>query len=112
MDYRLHDIWALESLNGNDISLTHGIERPYMEINSATGEFMGTTSCNQMRGKVFFEPGLLRFQDIATTRKMCPGNLEADFLKALQSSIHYRLENSRLCLTNPNGVELVFRKVD
>jgi heat shock protein HslJ len=112
MDYRLHDIWALESLGGNGVTLPEGTERPNMELNSTTREFTGSTSCNRMRGKVFFEPGLLRFSDIATTRKMCPGSLEADFLKALQSSMHYRLENNRLYLTNPQGVALVFRKVD
>lgn len=112
MDYRLHDIWALESLNGIEISISEGLERPYMELNSTTGEFMGTTSCNQMRGKVFFEPGLLRFKDIITTRKMCPGGLEAEFLDALESTVHYSLGDSRLHLTHPNGNSLVFRKVD
>lgn len=112
MDYRLHDIWALESLNETEISIPEGLERPHMEIDTRTNEFMGTTSCNQMRGKVFFEPGLLRFNDVITTRKMCPGTLESDFLKALQSTIHYSLGDNRLRLTNPNGTSVVFRKTD
>jgi heat shock protein HslJ len=73
---------------------------------------MGSASCNQMRGSLFFEPGLLRFHDILTTRKMCPGGLEAEFLKTLRSTIDYKLEEGRLTLTNPNGAQLVFRKVD
>ncbi|MGB5316991.1 MAG: META domain-containing protein [Robiginitalea sp.] len=112
MDYRLHDIWALESLNGEEITLIEGLERPTLEINSRNYTFMGSTSCNQMRGAVFYEPGLLRFNKVITTRKMCPGGLEAAFLKALQSTIHYELGDRRLRLTNPNGAELVFRKVD
>ncbi len=112
MEYRLHDIWALESLNGDVITLAEGLERPYFEIDSRKSAFMGSTSCNQMRGTLFFEPGLLRFNEVLTTRKMCPGGLEAEFLKTLQSTIHYKLENGRLTLTNPSGAELVFRKVD
>jgi heat shock protein HslJ/uncharacterized membrane protein len=112
MDYRLHDIWALETLNGKAIVVSEGLERPYLEINSRTNAFMGTASCNQMRGKVFFEPGLLRFTEVITTRKLCPGNLESQFLEALQSSIHYTLGDNRLRLTNPNGVEVVFKKID
>jgi heat shock protein HslJ/uncharacterized membrane protein len=112
MDYRLHDIWALESLNGNEVSVPEGLERPVMEINHKTGEFIGSASCNRMGGKVFFEPGLLRFTNVITTRKMCPGNLEAEFLKALQSTTRYTLGDNRLRLTNPSGTELIFRKVD
>jgi heat shock protein HslJ/uncharacterized membrane protein len=112
MDYRLHDIWALESLNGKAIEVEEGLQRPYLEINSRTSAFMGTASCNEMRGEVFFEPGLLRFTEVITTRKMCPGNLESEFLKMLQSTIYYSLGDNRLRLTNPNGVEVVFKKVD
>jgi heat shock protein HslJ/uncharacterized membrane protein len=112
LDYRLHDIWALESLNGEEVSVMEGLERPYFEIDSRNASFMGSASCNQMRGSLFFEPGLLRFHDILTTRKMCPGGLEAEFLKTLRSTIDYKLEEGRLTLTNPNGAQLVFRKVD
>jgi heat shock protein HslJ len=112
MEYRLHDIWALESLNGQRITVSEGLKRPYFEIDSQNASFMGSASCNQMRGSLFFEPGLLRFNDIRTTRKMCPGMLEAEFLKTLQSTIHYKMGDGRLTLTNPNGAELVFRKVD
>ena len=112
LDYRLHDIWVLESLNGKGIAVPEGRELPHMEINRESNEFLGTTSCNQMRGKLFFEPELLRFTDVITTRKMCPGPLEAEFLKALQSTIHYTLGENRLRLSNPNGVEMVFKKVD
>jgi len=112
LDYRLHDIWALESLNGEEVSVMEGLERPYLEIDSRNSSFLGSASCNQMHGSLFFEPGLLRFNDISTTRKMCPGGLEAEFLKTLQSTIHYKIGEGRLTLTNPNGAELVFRKVD
>lgn len=68
-------------MTGEEDSIMEGLERPYLEIDSQNAKFMGSASCNQMRGSLFFEPGLLRFGDIPTTRKMCPGGLEAEFLK-------------------------------
>jgi heat shock protein HslJ len=113
-DPRLHDIWVLEKLNGEKATLDHFMkELPNLEINSSTNQFMGFAGCNRMNGKVFFERRLLRFNNVITTRMACgPNNKENEFLKALQSTTTYKVENMRLTLTNPSGVEVVFRKVD
>ena len=113
-DPRLHDIWVLEKLNGEKASLDHFMKNlPNLEINSTTNQFMGFAGCNRMNGKVFFENGLLRFNNVITTEMACgPNNKENEFLKALQSTTTYKVENMRLTLTNPSGVEVVFRKVD
>lgn len=113
-DFRLHDIWVLEKLNGKTVSTTDFIkELPNLEINSTTNNFMGFAGCNRMNGTIFFERGLLRFTNIITTRMGCPGNnKESEFLKALQSTTSYKVENMRLTLSNPSGEKLVFKKVD
>ncbi len=113
-DARLHDIWVLEKLKGKDVSPADFMkEIPQLEINSTTNNFMGYSGCNRMNGTIFFEHGLVRFTNITTTRMACPGNnKEAEFLKALQSTTAYKVENLRLTLSNPNGELLVFRKVD
>jgi len=113
-DSRLHDIWVLEQLNGQKVSLTDfSKELPNLEINSTTNKFMGFAGCNRMNGTIFFERGLLRFTNVITTRMACgPTNKENEFLKTLQSTNNYKVENMRLTLTNPSGVELVFKKVD
>ena len=113
-DSRLHDIWVLEKLNGETVSLINfNKELPNLEINSSTNQFMGFAGCNRMNGTIFFEKGLLRFSNTITTRMTCgANNKENEFLKALQSTITYKVENMRLTLTNPSGVELVFKKVD
>jgi heat shock protein HslJ len=113
-DSRLHDIWVLEQLNGEKVTLADFTkELPNLEINSSTNKFMGFAGCNRMNGAIFFERGLLRFNNVITTRMMCqPNNKENDFLKALQSTTNYKVENMRLTLTNQSGLELVFRKVD
>jgi len=113
-DSRLHDIWVLEQLNGKKVSLADFTkELPNLEINSSTNKFMGFAGCNSMNGTIFFERGLLRFTNIITTRMFCGGNnKENEFLKALQSTTNYKVENLRLILTNPAGELLVFKKVD
>jgi heat shock protein HslJ/uncharacterized membrane protein len=113
-DPRLHDIWVLEKLNGEKVSLTNFMkELPNLEINSSTNQFMGFAGCNRMNGTIFFEKGLLRFANTITTRMACgENNKENVFLNALQSTTTYKVENLRLTLTNPSGVELVFKKVD
>lgn len=113
-DYRLYDIWVLETLNGNKITTTDfSREFPTLEINTNTNTFMGFAGCNSMNGELFFEKGLLRFTNIVTTRMMCePTNKEADFLLALKRSTAYEIGNNRLTLSNPEGETLVFKKVD
>lgn len=113
-DPRLHDIWVLEKLNGKIVGTTDFLkEVPNLEINSSTNNFLGFAGCNRMNGTIFFERGLLRFTNIITTRMACPGiNKESEFLKTLQSTTSYKVENMRLTLSNPSGEKLVFKKVD
>ena len=113
-DPSLHDIWVLEKLNGNTVNSTDFLkELPNLEINSTTNNFMGFAGCNRINGTIFFERGLLRFTNIITTRMACPSNnKESEFLKALQSTTSYKVENMRLTLSNPSGEKLVFKKVD
>jgi len=113
-DYRLYDIWVLEELNGKTIAKEDfNREFPRMEINATTNRFMGFTGCNQMNGSLFFEKDILRFTKIVTTEMMCePGNKEAEFLKALQSTTAYTIAHNHLELSNPNGTILIFKKID
>ena len=86
---------------------------PFMEVNSATNSFMGFSGCNTMNGKLIFEKGLLRFTDIVGTKMMCgSNNQENTFLKALRSTTTYKIENNRLWLSNPSGLQLNFKKID
>lgn len=113
-DKRLNDIWVLEKLGEETADASWFAEKlPEMEINVAENTLMGYAGCNRMRGSIFWEPGLLRFTNIATTRMACkPENKEAAFLKNLESATTYRIENNRLWLSNPNGPQLVFKKID
>lgn len=113
-DPRLNDIWVLEQV-GEEKADPAWFESqlPEMEINTTENTFMGFAGCNRMRGGIFWEPGVFRFVDIATTRMAChPDNRESDFLENLKRVTSYRIENNRLWLSNPNGLLLVFKKVD
>ena len=113
-DYRLHDIWVLEELNGTKVTEAQfQQELPLMEINASETSFTGFAGCNRMRGRLFSEKDILRFTNIVTTKMMCPPeNREAEFLTALRSSTTFRIENNRLYLSNPDGLRLVFKKID
>lgn len=113
-DYRLHDIWVLEELNGYKVFETDfQKEFPRLEINSTENRFSGFGGCNSITGQIFYEKDLLRFTKVVSTLMACPsGNKEGDFLKALQSTTNYSIENNRLTLSNPSGKLIVFKKVD
>ncbi|WP_343707147.1 META domain-containing protein [Flavobacterium sp.] len=113
-DYRLHDIWVLEELNGYKVFATDfQKEMPRIEINSAENRFSGYGGCNAISGSIFYEKDLLRFTKVISTLMACPqGNKEGEFTKALQSTTTYSIGNNQLILSNPSGKLAVFKKVD
>lgn len=113
-DYRLHDIWVLEELNGYKVFMTDFEKQlPQIEIHAEENSFMGFGGCNTINGKIFFEKGRLRFMNIISTLMACPkGNKEDDFTKALQNTTFYSIKNNRLNLSNASGNLLIFKKVD
>ena len=115
-DYRLHDIWVLEEMNGKTVSKAdfNGKDVPNMEININTNSVSGFSGCNRMTGSLFFEKDVLRFTNLASTRMACPNlNAETEFLKALQSGTSYKIGNNRLYLSNNDQENLlVFKKID
>ncbi len=113
-DYRLHDIWVLEELNGKKISSEDfGKEFPMLEIYASTNKFSGFSGCNRMNGSLFFEKGKLRFINIVSTKMMCD-NLykETEFITTLQNITSYTIGENRLILSNPSGKKLIFKKID
>ena len=113
-DYRLHDIWVLEELNGKKVSLSDfQKEVPRIEIYASENRFMGFCGCNSINGTLFFEKDILRFSNVMSTMMACDtGNYEGEFLKSLQSTTNYSIGNNRLSLSNSSGILLIFRKVD
>lgn len=113
-DYRLHDIWVLEELNGYKVFIAdYQKELPRIEIHAQENKFMGFGGCNSITGTIFYEKDVLRFTKVISTLMACaPGNKEGEFTKALQNVTTYYIGDNRLTLSNPSGKLLVFRKVD
>jgi heat shock protein HslJ/uncharacterized membrane protein len=115
-DYRLHDIWVLEEMDGQAVTKDdfNGRDVPNMEIDIKTNRFSGFAGCNRMTGGLFFEKDLLRFTNAASTKMACPNmDAESAFLKNLQSGTTYKIENNRLYLSNGSQENLlIFKKID
>ena len=116
IDYRLHDIWVLEELNGNKINkedFTNTL--PVIEIfkNLNSYRFSGILGCNRIMSSLFFEREKLRFNSITSTKMMCGNsNKEAELITALESVTTYSIEENRLILSNPSGRKIILKKID
>ena len=115
-DYRLHDIWVLEEMDGQTVTKEdfNGQDVPNMEINVSTNRFSGFSGCNRMTGSIFYEKDVLRFTQVAGTKMACQGmDKESEFLKNLQSGTQYAVANNRLYLSNGSQENiLIFKKID
>jgi len=113
VDVRMHDIWALESINGEKfIKDEQTINHPVIEIYLKDQRLHGNAGCNTINGKVKVEESNITFSKIITTEMACPGNLEYRFLTALQNVDNYKLVKLRLFLYEDEEERLVFRKID
>ena len=112
LDLRLHDIWALESINGVEFENDEQIKHPVIEIYLKEERLHGNAGCNTINGKVVVEGTNIAFSEIITTEMACSGNLEQKFLTALQSVDNYKIEKLRLFLYEDDNERIVFRKID
>ncbi|GAA3932678.1 hypothetical protein GCM10022406_16820 [Hymenobacter algoricola] len=114
-DYRLHDLWALESMDGQAVAAAQFAtkDKPYLELNLTSGQALGFSGCNGFGGSLTPERAGLRFGTLRGTMLACPAlAFEQGFRKALSGqSFAYQVENRRLTLKN-RATTLVLRKFD
>ena len=113
-DYRLHDLWALESIDGQAVTAAQfDQKKPYLELNLTTGQVLGFSGCNGLGGSLTPERAGVRFGILRGTMLACPAlAFEQKFRGALsEQSFSYQVENRRLTLKNRVNT-LVFRKFD
>ena len=109
----IHDIWMLESINGNAYARATGQElHPTIEIYLSEERFGGNTGCNNMNGNVKVEGSTILFSDIVTTKMFCPDVDEIDFLSALSKMNNFKIDKMKLFLYEDDKELLVFQKVD
>jgi heat shock protein HslJ len=112
VDFRLHDIWALEFINGEEFIMGEQETHPVIEIYLVEGRVHGNAGCNNINGKVIVNENKITFSEMITTEMACPGDLEQRFLTALQNVDNYKIEKLRLYLCEGGEERLVLRKID
>lgn len=111
--YLLHDIWALQYVQGEQIIIDETIKSlPMLEIYVEEERVHGNTSCNTINGKVKIDGNEISFLEIITTEMACPGNLEQRFLSALNKVNNYKIEKMKLYLFDDEKEVLTFKKID
>ncbi|MEQ9440703.1 MAG: META domain-containing protein [Cyclobacteriaceae bacterium] len=113
-DYRLNDIWALETLNGETVDTAQfPRDQPYIEIHLAEQKILGFAGCNSISGAITFGKSSIQVGPLISTRMSCPAQeFEQNFMQALSDkTLTCTLENGQLVLESRNG-RLGFKKVD
>jgi len=114
-DQRIHDIWALQWMNGKEVQAGAGNgELPYLEFNSTEKKILGKTGCNNLGGEIQLKGNRVFVEKLVATQKHCPDAVyEQEFLKALSSGgFTYSIKEGKLSLSR-NGEEVLrFKKVD
>lgn len=110
----LHDIWALEWIEGMDIDTIEFMKSiPVLELNPRDSSVLGNSGCNQLNGTlVVNKNNSIKLDKLATTRMFCPGMFEAKFLDYLTRTNNYKREDLKLTLLDGNIALLRFKKVD
>ena len=112
---RLNDIWALEGIQGETITLVDGVQRPSLEIQLRDMRLMGNDGCNRLFSSInYLDDDKINFGPIGGTRMFChPMDIPDRFNQQLSKITNYTLEGLTLRLLDSAGKELlVFRKVD
>lgn len=108
----LHDIWALESIDGEKIDPVAEENVPMLEIYVEEERIHGNTGCNIFDGNIKINENKISFSDIVTTKIFCPSSVELKFLSALGKVNNYKTEKMRLFLYEDEVLKLVFKKID
>jgi heat shock protein HslJ len=114
MDYRLHDIWVLDSVDGQKADVAFfptGL--PRLEFNLTEGTITGYSGCNDINGPVFIMGKKMIFGDLLSTNNTCPDLSERSYLEGLSGkTVNYFTYTLKLYLQFADGKILVFKKVD
>lgn len=113
LDYRINDIWALETMLGKDAKSFFSTEVPNLEINLKDNKVSGFGGCNNYFSAITsIENNYFLLESIAATKKYCMDIPENAYLKLLQEANNYKLDGLTLILQKDEQELLRFKKVD
>lgn len=113
---RLHDIWALQFMQGLEGEITKSFEKqPVLELHLTEMRFAGNDGCNQIMGTIHAKNSQsIKLGPGMSTMMACP-NMENNrmYTSLLESVKTYKLEGLMLSLIDENNkVVLKYKKVD
>ncbi len=112
-EYRLHDIWLLETLNGKPVESKNGKNKiPQLEINVSEKTFTGNGGCNNIFGSFTLDGQSIIFGPAASTRMLCPDSIEPEFMNALKEINVWKISDNHLYLMKDGNEIAVFKKID
>ncbi|WP_049792057.1 copper resistance protein NlpE N-terminal domain-containing protein [Christiangramia forsetii] len=109
-DYRLNDIWALETINSEKFESS---KVPNLDFNLKEQRVSGFGGCNRITGPITINEENIEIGNLVATKMACPNmEMENQFLKAITGkSFNFEIGNNQLILSSEE-TELVFKKVD
>lgn len=110
-DYRLHDLWVLESLNGKQMDSK--TKAPNLEFNLVENKLYGFGGCNRINGDIEMTNDSIKIGNAISTMMACP-NLDTEkmFLDAIsEKELYFSFSEGKLTLKNSTDT-LVFKKID
>lgn len=110
---RLNDMWALQKFRNQKIntsSFKEGI--PILELHLNDGRFLGNTDCNTVSGSIDVGDSYISFTDFTSTKKLCEGNFEPQYLQDLKSVDSWTIDKMVLILKKNGKEVLVYNKID
>ncbi|MDY0232647.1 MAG: META domain-containing protein [Sulfurimonas sp.] len=92
------------SLNHNEVEVFE--REPYIQF-KADGSVKGHLGCNNFFGSYKIEDKNIAFENIASTKMMCPNiKTEDAFTNVLQSVKTYEIKGETMIFSNTNGEEI------
>ena len=98
--------WHLMRMMGKDLTLG---DDKFVFSFGEDGNFAGVGACNQFTGAYkSSDTRALKFESVATTRKMCPKvALEAEFSAILDRATHYEVDGNILMILSNGEVQAI-----
>lgn len=113
--WRLNDIWAVDKINDEKISIPEGSKRPQIELHLLDMRLVGSDGCNHIIGSITnLTETEITFSNIAGTLMMCGDMTNSDnFNQALPKVKTYKINNLMLTLYDTDNNKLIeFKKID
>ncbi len=110
-DYRLHNLWVLESLDGKPMDSKS--KAPNLEFNLVENKMYGFGGCNRINSNIETINDSIEIGSVISTKMACP-NLDTEklFLDAIsEKTLNFSFSEGKLILKNDSNT-LIFKNVD